>query len=91
MEWLGELVLFHRLDDEQAFAYRLGAAGESGAEVANDRYDLSVTYRRRFLRDWLFYELQPGLSWRRHEGEIERDLTPVLGVGIELQFGNRPK
>lgn len=91
VQWLAETVLYQQLGEKQAFAYQLRASRENPSEVGAPRYDLDVTYRRRFRRQWLFYELRPGLSWRRPEGELERELAPVLGVAIELQFGNLPR
>jgi hypothetical protein len=90
VEWFGELVLFQRLADHQALAYRIAATGESDAELENDRYDLSVAYRRRFVRDWLFLELRPGATWRRPEEGAEGELSPAMGIAIELQFGDWP-
>lgn len=90
VEWFGEMVLFHRLTRRQALAYRLSGSGESEAELPDDRYDLSVVYRRPMLRDWLFLELQPGATWRREEAGGERRLEPVLGIAVELQFGDWP-
>ncbi|HVR28371.1 MAG TPA: hypothetical protein VMS86_02460 [Thermoanaerobaculia bacterium] len=89
MKWFDELTLFHRLGERQALAYVVHAAGETDAEVPVEEYGLELVYRRNILREWLFVEMRPGVEWRRPDVERRRQLTPLLGVGLEIQFGNR--
>lgn len=90
VEWFEEVSLFHRLSAKSALAYVVEAAGETEADVTVDHYGVVFIYRRQVLREWLFLELRPGLSWRREDPSEDREATPVLGLGIEMQFGKQP-
>jgi hypothetical protein len=48
---------------------------------------LSVRYRQRILRDWLFYEVIPQISF---PDERDRDATPAILLRLEMFFGHYP-
>jgi hypothetical protein len=89
VKWFDEVTLFHRLGERSALAYVLSANGETDRDVTVDRYELEVVHRRNVLREWLFVEMRPGLAWRRPHIEDRRELTPIVSVGLEIQFGDR--
>lgn len=89
IEWFEELTLFHRIGERQALAYVVRADGETDADVTLEAYGLEVIYRRNILREWLFVEMRPGVEWRRTSADEPREVTPLLGIGIEVQFGDR--
>ena len=89
VRWFDEVTLFQRLGERQALAYVASANGETEADVTVDRYELELVYRRNILREWLFVEMRPGIAWRRPEADLRREITPTLGVGLEIQFGDR--
>jgi hypothetical protein len=89
VEWFHELTLFQRLGEKTALAYALGADGATDAEVPVRKYSAEVIYRRSILRPWLYVELRPGIDWRRRERELDRELEPVFGAGLQIHFGDR--
>jgi hypothetical protein len=89
VEWFEELTLFQRLDLKTALAYVLNADGATDAEVPVKNYGFELIYRRNILREWLFLELRPGIDWRRREVEDDRELEPVMSVGLQINFGDK--
>jgi hypothetical protein len=89
VEWFSEVTLFQRLGERTALAYQLSADGATDAEVPVKNYGFEVIYRRNILREWLFLELRPGLDWRRRELEDNRELEPVMSIGLQINFGDR--
>ncbi|TRO84028.1 hypothetical protein [Trichloromonas acetexigens] len=49
---------------------------------------LSLRYRQRIWRDWLFYEVVPQVSFPREE---DYEVTPGILLRLELVFGYYPK
>jgi hypothetical protein len=49
---------------------------------------LSVRYRQRLWRDWLYYEVVPQLSFPREENF---DITPGINLRLEMLFGHYRK
>jgi hypothetical protein len=89
VEWFEELTLFQRLNVKTALAYVLNADGETDAEVPVKNYGFELIWRRNILREWLFIELRPGIDWRRRELEDDRELEPVMSVGLQINFGDK--
>ncbi len=48
-------------------------------------YSASVIYRRNFYREWLFYELEPGVNWTRTPGG-HYPRIPTAAIRLEIQF-----
>jgi hypothetical protein len=48
---------------------------------------MSVRYRQRILRDWLFYEIIPQVSFPR---ERDFEATPGILLRLEMLFGHYP-
>lgn len=89
VEWFEELTVFQRLGDKTALAYVLSADGATDADVPVSKYALELVFRRNILREWLYVELRPGLDWRRRERHLDREIEPVLGVSLQIHFGDR--
>lgn len=50
-----------------------------------ESYGLSVRYRQRIWRDWLYYEVIPQINFPRDENF---DVTPGIGLRLEMVFGH---
>ncbi len=87
VDWYSELTFYQGFGDERAFGYRASARGETDLNVGVRDLALQVIYRERFLRDWLFLDIEPGVVWRRRELHDPRDVVPILVVGLEIAFG----
>jgi hypothetical protein len=87
VEWDAGPILYHRLSDRRAIAWRLLAWGESDAEVPLEGYGAEATYRQRVWKEWLYLELELRLAARRETLEEEREWVPRAGFGFEMRFG----
>ncbi len=86
-EWSSSVTVYQGINYVHAIAYRLAVRGETKDPETLEEYGFSVTYRRRYLRDWFFAELVAGVTWPRELLTEEREPTPHLGFGFEIEFG----
>lgn len=67
LEWGTELSLAKELSPRSAVTVGAGVYGNTRDAAMVGSYKLFTRYRRNFLRSWLFYELEPEVSWPRNE------------------------
>lgn len=60
-----ELSLIRELSSKSAVTVTGGVYGNTSVENWVTNYRLLARYRRNFLRSWLFYEIEPEMSWPR--------------------------
>ena len=78
--------LYHEVTPRRAVSYSVGAYGISEPSMHVERYYISVSYRQKVHRDWLFVELTPVITYPRENNfEAERSLT----LRLEMVFGNK--
>jgi len=65
MEWGSELSWIRELSAKSAITFTGGIYGSSNPSTFANDYRLLTRYRRNFLTEWLFYELEPEISWPR--------------------------
>ncbi|MBK5273805.1 MAG: hypothetical protein JJE30_01975 [Desulfuromonadales bacterium] len=63
LEWGSELSLFRQFTPKDAITLKGGIFGNTAISAQLQNYLLLASYRRNFLRSWLFYELEPQVSW----------------------------
>lgn len=63
--WGTDLSLLHELSSRNAITVAGGIFGNSIIDGVITNYRVLTRYRQNFLRSWLFYELQPEISWPR--------------------------
>jgi hypothetical protein len=86
LEWGSELSLIRQLSPRSAVTLTGGVYGttNTAAVVGNSR--LVARYRQNFLRDWLFYELEPELSWPRDSvGRYPATIACTLRIEVVFQ------
>lgn len=83
IEWSSQAQWARRLNDKTAISVRGGVRGETEPNDLLIEGWLKFGYRRNIWRSWLFYELEPGLSW--HERE-EYEVEPTVALRLEIQF-----
>lgn len=66
MEWGAELSASRELSPKSAITVACGVYGNTSASTMVGSYKVYTRYRRNFLRSWLFYELEPEVSWPRN-------------------------
>ncbi len=95
VEWGSTLSLARRINDKSAISYFANVEGDTRPNELNRGYGFGVTYRRNFLRKWLFFELEPGYIWRRNrvtspdgvEYYADRDGVALFTTRLEIMFG----
>jgi hypothetical protein len=85
MEWGSELSLIRELSPSSGITLTAGAYGNTAVNDWVDSYRILSRYRQSFLRSWLFYELEPEVSWpRRGDGNFTS--TYAFTVRLEIVF-----
>ena len=85
VEWATELSLLRELSPRSAITFGGGLSGHTRPEDTVDIYRIFTRYRRNFLRTWLFFELEPEISWPR-DPVGEYPLTYASTFRIEVVF-----
>jgi len=63
LEWGSELSLLRELSTRSAVTLIGGVYGNTRLQQGISNYRILTRYRRNFLRSWLFYELEPEVTW----------------------------
>jgi len=78
----------HRLNPTSAMEYYTGAIGGSQPTNQITSYLIGATYRRVLHEDWLFLNLEPGLSFPRTEGWHPE---PSFTLRLQIYFSDERK
>jgi hypothetical protein len=90
LEWGSELALLHEISSKSAVTLMAGVYGNTSFDDALSNYRLLSRYRRNFLRPWLFYELEPQISWpRQADGTFPAKLAITFLLEVVLQGTQR--
>jgi hypothetical protein len=91
VEWWTNVTLYQDLAGGRAMAYKVWWTGETDAPVTVEEYGFRVTYRQQVWREWLFGEVETGLSWPREHRHEAREASFGVGIGFEMKFGFWPQ
>ena len=83
LAWSTQATWLRQLDKHTAISTRFGVKGETDKPDSVTETWATFRYRGNFLRPWLFYEIEPGLSW--HEKE-DYDTEPTIALRLEMLF-----
>lgn len=87
LEWSTTLLRAERLSAVSALATFVTISGKTDdEEEQSEIYRLGANYRRNFLRSWLYYEVEPQLTWPRKYDYVT---NLELRLTLEMQFGQR--
>jgi hypothetical protein len=89
-EWNSRVAWVKRLGKRSALSVFSFIDGETSPEILKNR-GFGVTYRRQFLRDWLYYEIEPRYSWRKRRPEDDREGVAGIKLRLEITFGSGKK
>ena len=80
------LSMSHVLGTTQTLGYGFSVNGYTQPNWHSENYGPWALYRSSFLRSWLFYEVEPRVTWYR-----DRDWDSVLSLTLrlEVQFGRK--
>lgn len=83
VEWGSQLQLAEKIDQQSAVSSFIWASGTTRPDYLTTSYGLGVTYRRSFIRSWLFYELEPAYVWRRETRLDSREGVALFTLRFE--------
>jgi hypothetical protein len=79
--------VFKSFSPRRAIIFGLGSSFNTRPHNQLENVAMSVRYRQRILRDWLFYEIIPQVSFPR---ERDFEATPGILLRLEMLFGHYP-
>jgi len=88
LEWRTGLIGFRQLGRKTAIRSEIGMFGDTQARRDIEEYFVNFRFRRAFLRDWLFYELQPEHAWAVDPRTGRRNSDWRFIFTLEIQFEN---
>jgi len=88
IDWRTGLIGFRQLNRRTAIRSELGAFGRTDPGPEAEEWFINFRFRRSFLRDWLFYELQPEHAWPLDENTGKRRSDWRFLLTLEIQFEN---
>jgi hypothetical protein len=84
--WNTGVSLFTQLARTSAISYDANMWGVNHPVWTIQNYRVGIKYRRNFYRTWLFYELEPEITWP-NDASGHRNSTYALMATLEIQFG----
>lgn len=84
--WNTGISLFTQLTPKSAISLDTSMWGVNDPEWAIQDYRIGTKYRRNFYRPWLFFELEPEVTWPEDENG-HRKATYAFMATLEIQFG----
>lgn len=85
LEWGTELSLIRELSPRRGITFTGGVYGNTSSHDWVQNYRILARYRQNFLRSWLFYELEPEVSWPRSaDGSFSSSFA--FTVRLEVMF-----
>lgn len=78
--------IYQVLDKDRAMRYAWNNYFETRPSHHLDQILLGITYRQRFWRKWLFFEISPQLAFREDD---DHHPSPGVTVAVEAFFGGR--
>jgi hypothetical protein len=86
-DWNTGITYRRWLNDHERFPsaleYYVAVSGRDQPENFETNYRVGFLYRKRFFREFLFYEIEPNYNWRRDAYEDERE--GVFGIVFRLE------
>lgn len=87
LEWSSKISRVEWLNERTAMSIFAAVSGATDDEQTQSEIRrLGLTFRQSFLRSWLFYEVEPQITWPRKYGF---DSNLELMLTLEAQFGQR--
>lgn len=84
-EWSSGLSLFRQLSERRALSYGFSVAGHTRPENFVDEYSVGINYRQSIFRSWIYFDINPFLSWPRGVDD-PRHFNPGVIFRLEVQF-----
>lgn len=88
VEWSTLVAWIRRLNEKSAINIAASIRGETDPRYLKSR-GFSASYRREFLRRWLFWEVQPRYEWRKDNPGENRNGVFSTELRLEIVLGER--
>ncbi len=88
VNWVPETSLYHRLSAKDAVSFDISALYVTRPDGDWLNFRVGTKYRRNFFRPWLFFEIEPEISWPRDEHHNTTSVSAITFV-LEIQFFGR--
>jgi hypothetical protein len=79
--WAHGVSMSHVLGGHRSLGYGFTVNGHTRPSWSDDNYGPWILYRSNWLRPWLFYELEPRLTWYE-----ERNSESVLSLTLRIEI-----
>jgi len=86
ISWSTGISLFNELTPKSAISYDAGMWGANRPDWAIENYRLGIHYRKNFYRPWLFFEIDPDVTWPIGVTG-QREPVYAFMATLEIQFG----
>ena len=87
-EWNSRLAWIRRHDKRTGYQVFLFINGQTDPDVLRSR-GIGFSFRRRWLREWLYLELEPRYGWQKGQFESNRDGVASVRLRLEAVIGER--
>lgn len=79
-----DLTIYHTLSDRAAIQHQISVLGVSEPKLTETNYVIQSKYRYRLHKDWVFYEINPQISFPKTDAF---HLNSLLFLKLEMLFG----
>ncbi len=76
--------IFHIRDEETVIAFELEILGHTRPRINADNFEGAIRWRQRAFRDWIYYEVAPGIAFRR---DHDFKMSALITCRLEVLFG----
>ncbi|MCC6543110.1 MAG: hypothetical protein IT392_01240 [Nitrospirae bacterium] len=87
VKWDTGISYFTLLTRKSAISFDTSVWGVNDPEWTIENYRVGVLYRLNFYRPWLFFEIEPEVTWPVDEKSGHRNPVLALMSTLEIQFG----
>lgn len=83
MDWTASVEYLRQVNRDRAWGLGAAADGNVYTAAVRDSYKVWFRFRKRFYREWLFWEFQPFVRWEKN---FEFKADPGAAFSIEIYF-----
>lgn len=87
VEWNSRLAWIRKIDEKSAVRAFGFIRGDTDPDLLKSR-GFGAAYRRNFMREWLYWEIEPRYAWRKNKPHKERDGVASIRFRIEILFSS---
>ncbi len=87
LNWWTGVTWYQNMGNIGAAALLGFVRGETDEPVALQEYGLRLTLRRPWLREWMYLEAGPSLTWPRERRNQQREASLGFAIRVEMEFG----